>query len=90
MVPAGLVLVGGEGGRKGDVPIPPHMARMATLVSWVLKAIEVSVQVVPVTSLPETIWAGIAAVREVERAARMMDDMYMAVLVSSFRKVVGI
>lgn len=51
--------------------IPPQMPRIATLVECVSKAIEVSRQVVPVTSLPETICWGSAEER-VARAARMM------------------
>jgi hypothetical protein len=46
-------------------------------MGWEWAYIEVSVHVVPVTSAPETTWAGKAAAREAERAARMSVEIYM-------------
>jgi hypothetical protein len=65
------------------------MPRMATLVSWVSKEMEGSVHVVPVTSAPETTWAGIAAAREAERAARTRVEMYMLIDFFRFEKGIG-
>jgi len=48
------------------------------------------VHVVPVTSAPETTWAGIAAAKEAERAARMRVEMYMVSVFFSLRKLMGI
>jgi hypothetical protein len=66
-----------EDKQREDAPIPPHMPSIATLVLWVSKAMEGSVHVVPVTSAPETTWAGIAAAREAERTVKRRVEMYM-------------
>jgi len=57
-------------------------------VGWEWAYIEVSVHVVPVTSAPETTWAGMAAAMEAERAARMRVEIYI-MSVSSLRKRAG-
>jgi hypothetical protein len=76
--------------RWGGVNIWKEEKRVWAEREWDGNAyIEVSVHTVPVTSAPETTWAGMAAAREAESAARMTVEIYM-MFVSSLRKVLGI